>query len=195
MSPPATTSRSLSTADERREDVLRSAMKVVGERGLYGTPTTEIARAAGISQAYLFRLFPTKTELFVAVLERSFQRIHDTFVEVAGEARRGQEPVMKAMGKAYTEMLRDPELLLTQLQGQAAASEPQVRAALRRGFAMLLEMVERESEASPQEIQQFVARGMLCNVIAAMQIDDLQEHWAQVLNADVDLHADADAVK
>jgi AcrR family transcriptional regulator len=182
--PPTQTSpRTLSTAEERREDVLRAAMKVVGERGLYGTPTTDIARAAGISQAYLFRLFPTKTELFVAVVERSFKRIHDTFVQAVAQGRRDGRPALKAMGEAYTDLLRDPELLLTQLQGQAAASEPEVRAALRRGFRMLLEMAERESGASPQELQQFFARWMLCNVIAAMEIDDVHEHWAEVLTS------------
>jgi AcrR family transcriptional regulator len=184
-SPPA---RTLSTADERREEVLGAAMKVVGERGLYGTPTMEIAQAAGISQAYLFRLFPTKTELFLAVIERSFRRVHDTFLEAGIRARREDRPVLRAMGEAYTDLLQDPGLLLTQLQGQAAASEPEVRASLRRGFRMLLEMVERESGASPLEIQQFFARGMLCNVIAAMQIDGLSEHWAEVLTS-----ADADA--
>jgi len=188
MTPPShAATRTLSTAEERREDVLRAAMKVVGERGLYGTPTMEIAKAAGISQAYLFRLFPTKTELFVAVIERSFRRVHDTFVEAAGNARREGRPVMQAMADAYTDLLQDPELLLTQLQGQAAASEPEVRTALRRGFRMLLEMVERESGASPIEIQQFFARGMLCNVIAAMQLRDLDEPWAEVLTS-----ADAD---
>jgi AcrR family transcriptional regulator len=184
MAPPASSSaRTLSTADERREDVLRAAMKVVGERGLYGTPTMEIARAAGISQAYLFRLFPTKTELFVAVVERSFRRIHDTFVEAVARARSDGRPVLGAMAEAYTDLLHDPELLLTQLQGQAAASEPDVRAALRRGFRMLFEMVERESGATSREIQQFFARGMLCNVVAAMHIDDVQEHWAEVLSS------------
>jgi AcrR family transcriptional regulator len=180
---PTASTRTLSTADERREDVLRVAMKVVAERGLYGTPTMEIARAAGISQAYLFRLFPTKTELFVAVLERCNRRIHDTFVDAAARARREGRPVLQAMGEAYTDLLSDPELLLTQLQGQAAASEPTVRDALRRGFAMLVEMAERESGASALELQQFFARGMLCNVIAAMQLEELHVHWAEVLSS------------
>jgi AcrR family transcriptional regulator len=181
LAPP--TSRTLSTKDERREDVLRAAMKVVGERGLYGTPTTEIASAAGISQAYLFRLFPTKTELFVAVVERSYQRVHDTFAAAAAESRRDGRPALQAMGEAYADLLRDPELLLTQLQGHAAASEPAVRETLRRGFKELLDLAERESDATPLEIQQFFARGMLCNVIAAMEIDGLEEHWAEVLTS------------
>jgi len=163
--------------------VLRAAMKVVGPRGLYGTPTMDVAAAAGISQAYLFRLFPTKTELFVAVLERSFQRIHDTLAEAAANARTAGRPVRDAMAEAYTNLLQDPEVLLTQLQGQAAASEPVVRDELRHGFRMLYEMVEREWPASPAEMQAFFAHGMLCNVIAAMQIGDLHERWADVLTA------------
>jgi AcrR family transcriptional regulator len=181
VSKPTTPARTLSTGDERREDVLRAAMKVVGPRGLYGTPTMDVAAAAGISQAYLFRLFPTKLELFVAVLGRSFQRIQDTMTEAATRARAQGRPVRDAMAEAYTDLLQDPEVLLTQLQGQAAASEPVVREELRRGFRMLFEMVEREWPASPAEVQAFFAHGMLCNVIAAMQIGDLPERWAEVL--------------
>ena len=179
--PPTASTRTLSTADERREDVLRAAMKVVGPRGLYGTPTMDVAAAAGISQAYLFRLFPTKTELFVAVLERSFQQIQDTMADAAATARAEGRPVRDAMAEAYTDLLRDPEVLLTQLQGQAAASELVVRDTLRHGFRRLYEMVEREWPASPAEVQAFFAHGMLCNVLAAMQIGDLNERWAEVL--------------
>jgi AcrR family transcriptional regulator len=167
--------------------VLRTAGSVIAERGLYGTPTTEVARAAGISQAYLFRLFPTKTELFVAVLERSNARVHDALLEAARKARRTGGDVKVAMAEAYMDLLRDPEVLLMQLQGQAAASEPAVRDSLRAGFARLVAMVEREWEATPEEIQAFFARGMLCNVIAAMQIDELDEPWAKVLT-----HADGE---
>jgi AcrR family transcriptional regulator len=181
VKPSGTSARTLSTADERREDVLRTAMKVVGPRGLYGTSTMDVAAAAGISQAYLFRLFPTKTELFVAVLERSFQRIRDTMVEAAASARAEGRPVRDAMAEAYTNLLRDPEVLLTQLQGQAAATEPAVRDALRHGFRMLYEMAEREWPTSPAEMQAFFAHGMLCNVIAAMEIEGLHERWAEVL--------------
>jgi AcrR family transcriptional regulator len=179
--------RHLSTADERREEVLRAAMKVVGTRGLYGTPTLEIAQAAGISQAYVFRLFPTKLSLFLAVVERSFQQIQDSLERAGRAARAAGQPAIPAMAAAYTALLDDPGILLVQLQAQAAASEPEVRAALRRGFAGLLDMTERVAGASPQEVQRFFARGMLCNVSAAMQIYGLDEHWAQVLvNADAE---------
>ena len=184
-SPPAPRERQgprvLSTAEERREDVLRAAMEVMSTRGLYGTPTLDIARAAGLSQAYLFRLFPTKLSLFLAVVERSFQQIQETLERAARAAGATGEPALMAMAAAYTALLEDPGILLVQLQAQAAASEPEVRDALRRGFAGLLDMVERVSGASPQRVQQFFARGMLCNVSAALQLYGLDEHWAQVL--------------
>jgi AcrR family transcriptional regulator len=178
---PSPRPRVLSTADARREEVLRAAMDVMGARGLYGTPTLDIAHAAGLSQAYVFRLFPTKLSLFLAVVERSFQQIHETLERAARAARAAGEPALMAMAAAYTALLEDPGILLVQLQAQAAASEPEVRDALRHGFAGLLDMVERVSGASPQRVQQFFARGMLCNVSAALQIYGLDEHWAQVL--------------
>ncbi len=177
----ASQTRVLSTAEARREEVLEAALTVFAQRGLYGTPTLDIARAAGISQAYLFRLFPTKTELFVAIVERSCARVYETFAAAAAQARAAGVDVMCVMGTAYQGLIRDRELLLTQLQGHAAAGEPEVRDALRRGFARLLELVERETGAAPEEIQRFFAMGMLLNVIAAMEADQLPEHWARVL--------------
>jgi AcrR family transcriptional regulator len=62
-------SRSLGTAHDRRVDAIAAATVAFAARGYFGTNTTEIAAAAGISQAYLYRLFPNKEALFVAVLD------------------------------------------------------------------------------------------------------------------------------
>src|SRR3954452_17900554 len=95
-----TTKRHLSTAEERREAVLEAAMEVFGERGFIGTPTMDVAKAAGISQAYLFRLFPKKVDLVHEFVERSNRRIYDTFAKVAAHARaEGLDPGM-AMAEA-----------------------------------------------------------------------------------------------
>ena len=83
MTPTATTQRKLQTAEERREDVLAAARQEFARRGYYGTPTTDIAKAAGISQAYLFRLFPTKEELFVGCVERTYADVVGAFARAA----------------------------------------------------------------------------------------------------------------
>jgi len=173
--------RTLSTADERREEILVAAERVFAARGLHGTPTMEIAKAAGISQAYLFRLFPTKAELFTALVERCNDRIERTFVDAAAAARRSGAPIMRAMGSAYVGLLGDRDLLLNQLHAHAACDDPAIRDRMRRGFARLVEIVERETGAEPQAVRDFFAHGMLLNVLAAMQAQDVDEHWAQLL--------------
>jgi AcrR family transcriptional regulator len=178
---PASSSRTLSTAEDRRETILQAAQGVFAARGLHGTPTLEIAKAAGISQAYLFRLFPTKAELYIALVQRCNERIHGTFVEAAAAAKASGEDVLPAMGLAYIGLLADRELLLGQLHAFAACDDEQVRAEMWRGFARLVELVERESGATPDEVRAFFAHGMLLNVLTAMRAEDADAHWAHLL--------------
>src|SRR3954466_9648518 len=112
---PAPAKRTLSTAEERRETVLEAAMDVFAERGFLGTPTMPIAKAAGISQAYLFRLFPTKEELVLAVVRRSNEQIVAAMAKAAARAvEQGVEP-LQLMGEAYTGLVADRRILMTQL--------------------------------------------------------------------------------
>jgi AcrR family transcriptional regulator len=183
MTPTASpTKRSLSTADVRREDVLEAGMSVFAERGFLGTPTTAVAKAAGISQAYLFRLFPTKDDLVVAVVRRSNQRIYEAFAAAAARAHaEGTDPLM-AMAGSYSALLTDRVMLMTQVhQHAAAASMPEVAKASREWFAELYALVERETELAPDEIHHFFATGMLLNVMAAIGATDEHGPWAQTL--------------
>ena len=181
MTPPATSTRTLSTADERRETILQAAERVFAARGLHGTPTIDIAKAAGISQAYLFRLFPTKAELFGALTQRVNDRVHETMAEAAARAKAAGEDPMIAMGKAYVGLLQDRNLLLVQLHSHGASDDPAIRDQMRRCFERLVALVERETDAGPDEVRAFFAQGMLLNVLAAMNAEDVDAHWAQVL--------------
>ena len=133
--------RKLQTAEDRREDVMRAAMQEFARRGYYGTPTTDIAKGAGISQAYLFRLFPTKEELFIACVERTYRGVHDAFTKAAAPHAGDQEAAIEAMGDAYDELLRNSDMLLCQLHGYAACQEPAIRVAVRQGYKELVELV------------------------------------------------------
>src|SRR5215470_8448561 len=92
-------------AEQRRELVLGEAMAAFAVHGYAGTSTEEVARRAGISQPYLFRLFPTKKALFLALVSRCFRRVEDTFTAAAGD-RTGDE-ALEAMGDAYERLLDD----------------------------------------------------------------------------------------
>jgi len=186
--PGTITMRKLSTAEERREAVLRAAGEVFAERGIHGTPTAAIAKAAGISHAYLFRLFPTKDALAIATVTRCHERIEETFVRAAAEARANGHDVLEAMGHAYVELLGDRTLLVLQLHAHAAAaSVPEIRDAVREGFQRLVELVRRESGAGDDEVRSFFAHGMLLNVLASMDAPAIDAPWARLLVAGKDL--------
>jgi AcrR family transcriptional regulator len=189
MAPTTTTTRptgrKLSTAQDRREAVLHAAARVFSQRGIYGTPTAAVAKEAGISQAYLFRLFPTKNELATALVERSHDRILHTFAEAAAKAKASGQDVFEAMGEAYAELLRDRELLLLQLHAHAAApSIPEVREATRDGFRRIVELVQRETGAPAEDVQRFIAKGMLLNVLGAVDAPAVDADWARLLMGD-----------
>src|SRR5205823_13437598 len=93
------------TAEERREEIIEAAFAEFAATGLYGTSTEAIARRAGVSQPYLFRLFGTKKELFIAAVNRCFRTLLETFMRAA-EGKQGDE-ALAAMGKAYVQLLMD----------------------------------------------------------------------------------------
>jgi AcrR family transcriptional regulator len=164
-------------AGERREAVLAAAVAEFAARGLAGTSTEDVARRAGISQPYLFRLFPTKKALFLALVDRCFQQIAETF-ETAATGRVGED-ALDAMGDAYHRLLEDRTLLLLQLQAYAACDHPDIRAATRDGFKRLWALVERLSGMPYERVVMFFAMGMLMNVAAAMDLPAVDERWTR----------------
>jgi AcrR family transcriptional regulator len=178
---PAST-RTLSTAEDRREAVIQAALPVVAARGIAATPTAEVARRAGISHAYLFRLFPTKSDLAIAIVERANQRIYDAFAAAAAGVDGSGEEKLQAMGSAYSELLEDRQLLLLQMHSHAAAANDEaIRAAARKGFERLVALVERETGLDELIVGRFFATGMLMNVMAALDAGSVHEHWAEML--------------
>jgi AcrR family transcriptional regulator len=175
MSTPAVR-RTRQTAEERRDAVLEAAMAEFAVGGLHGTSTDAIARRAGISQPYLFKLFGTKKELFLATIESGFRRTREVFAEAAANA--GETEIFDAMGVRYVELLQDRKLLMGQLQSYAACDDPDVQATVRREYGRLYEFVERVSGRSEDEVRMFFAIGMLLNVAAAMDLPSLSEGWA-----------------
>jgi AcrR family transcriptional regulator len=174
--PPAAKRRM--TAGERREAIIEAAIPEFARAGLQGASTEAIAARAGISQPYLFRLFGTKKELFLAVMDRMHERLGETFQRGA-ESRTGKD-ALESMGLAYVALLADRDMLLAQLQTYAACQDPDVRRAASRGYAELWQLVSKLSGAPDDEIRAFFATGMLLNVAAAMDLPEIagDPKWA-----------------
>jgi len=168
------------TAGERRDEIVAAALHAFAESGYTGTSTDSIARAVGVSQPYLFQLFGTKRELFLAAVRHGFQRTRFVFEEAS---RRGPNDdqtcsVLELMGHAYMRLLSDRDLLRVQLQAYAACGDDDVRQVVRDEFAGLYASVKRDSGASNEEIHRFFAEGMLLNVAAALELGGTPETWS-----------------
>ena len=165
----ATSPETRVSSDERREQVIDAAVKEFAASGFHAASTGAIAKRAGISQPYIYALFPNKRELFLAAHRRVVQRIRDAFAEAARGADDADERLGR-MGDAYLRLLDDRDEILAQMQAHAAAGDPELREPVRREFMQLMDDVQRMSGASRARVVDFFARGMLLNVAAALDL-------------------------
>ncbi|MGY4771419.1 TetR/AcrR family transcriptional regulator [Kribbella sp. CWNU-51] len=167
------------SGQERREQILALAEDEFAGAGLYGASTETIARRAGITQAYVFRLFGTKKQLFLECVDAAFGRMTLAMLAAAGGAT-GID-ALTAMGREYNEMLADRTTLLLQLQGTAAAAagDGEVRDAVRASFGRLWQAVADTAGLDPVTVKAFLAFGMLLNTNAALDLPAVDEPWAE----------------
>lgn len=161
------------SGQERREQLLKLAAEAFADGGLHGTSTEALARRAGITQTYVFRLFGSKKALFLQVVERAFGRLVDG-MDHAGE----ESDALAAMGQFYNDQLADRTGLLLQLQAFAACGDEEVREVVRGQMARMWDTAERKSGLPPVAVKTFLAYGMLLNTAAALQVGEVDEEWA-----------------
>ncbi|CAG7598462.1 TetR/AcrR family transcriptional regulator [Actinacidiphila bryophytorum] len=161
------------SAEERRESVIRAALSEFAHGGYEGTSTEAIARRVGVSQPYLFRLFPNKQAIFLAASQRCIDTTRRLFAEAAEGVP--AEERLHAMGNAYQRMIHeDPEKLLMQMQtyvAVAAAEASGDRAfgeAIRASWMQLWDTVQVELSADADETTTFLAYGMLINTLVSL---------------------------
>jgi len=172
------------SAEVRREEILAVAMRHFAEGGYHGTSTEVIARESGISQPYLFRLFRTKKELFLACGDRACDHVLDAFRRAAAGAEPDER--LHAMGKAYVEeLLPDRHAILMLMQSYAAAADPEIQEHVRNRYGEIASAVAELSGAGPDQTWAFFGEGMLLNIVAAL---DLQQSDHPVFRAWAALH-------
>jgi AcrR family transcriptional regulator len=158
------------SAEDRRELILQAATRAFARGGFHGTSTDAVAKEAGVSQPYVVRMFGTKLDLFLAVFERATDRIKEAFGRVLldGPFDPEGEEDWKRLGAAYTELLADRDMLLVMMHGFAAGGEPAIGRQGRRCMGEIFELI-RSTGCTPEQANEFVAQGMLLNVLLAIQ--------------------------
>jgi AcrR family transcriptional regulator len=169
--------------DERRREIVEAATREFAVGGLHGTPVGAIARRVGVSQPYLFQLFGTKKKLFIAAVERTFERTIAAFRTAAAAAGDDADAkdVLMAMGLAYQHLLDDRRLLLMQMQAYAACEDREIREIVRDEMLRLVSFVQSASGAPESAIREWLAYGMLMNVVAAMDLTEVDADWARMM--------------
>jgi AcrR family transcriptional regulator len=165
-------------ASERRDALVEAAVHEFAHGGLHGTPVDRIARRVGVAQPYVFALFGSKRELFLATVERCFELITETFDKAAAEFDPATAPpevdILYAMGEAYVRLLgTDRDYLMLQHQSYAACDDPVIRDRVRHLYAQLVVHVDELSHAERARLDDFFRQGMWLNVAAAMGVEDL----------------------
>jgi AcrR family transcriptional regulator len=162
------------SAQERRESVIRTANAEFAIAGYRGTTTAAIARRVGVTQPYLFRLFPDKKAIFVTALTRSMEDTRLAFQRAADGVEDG-ERARQAMSDAYAQLISThPETLLMQVQGYAvvAAAEAQgddlIGELVRPGWMRSWETVHLSLGADADRTASRFACGMPSTTLAAM---------------------------
>jgi AcrR family transcriptional regulator len=167
-------------AAERRDALIEAAVEEFAHTGLHGTPVDRIARRVGVAQPYVFSLFPTKRDLFIAAVERCFARVGELFSAAAAAfdpatAEPGKD-VLKTIGESYVELLgSNRQMLMLQLQAYAACDDDVIRSHVGAAYARLRQLVMELSGADDDMLDEFFAFGMYLSVQAAVSPSDLPE--------------------
>ncbi|RXZ77398.1 TetR/AcrR family transcriptional regulator [Paenibacillaceae bacterium] len=163
-----------SKGQDRKEEILEAGLEVFAQRGYYNTTTALIAEKAGISQPYVFRFFPTKEELFIAVLNRAFDRIFQTFKNVESSP----EQLGNDMVKAYEELsVQYSNEVALQVIG-IGITEEAIRAAAKVGLSRIRTYtLERFKAVGIPDAERnatiFIAMGMMFNISCFVDLPEL----------------------
>jgi len=156
-------------AEDRRELVLAAATQVFGDFGYWGATTDQVARAAGVSQPYVVRMFGTKEALFLEVLQRALDHLLGEFRRVLAA---GREELGPRLGRAYIELVGDRGIHLVLMHAFGMGSDPVIGARARQGFLEVYEFLRDEAGFGPEQAQSFLASGMLINTMVGLRMSD-----------------------
>ena len=171
-----------STAEAQRRRILGHAVHVFAQGGYRATPVADVASAAGVSTAYVFRLFDGKLGLFTEAVDSCFDQVAAAMHAGAERATStSSDDRLAAMTDAYIELVADRDLIALQVHATSACDVPEIREAVQRGLAKTTRAVSSASGAPDDAVQRFIAYGQLCHIIVQAELYDIDSSWAHTL--------------
>ena len=151
--------------------MLIAASNVFGNLGYAGATTDAIAKAAGVSQAYVVRTFGSKENLFAEASERAINLIKDTFIRAAQKTKGADTKA--SMGHAYIELMADRSNLLIVMHLFTMGQHPRFGPIARTGFLEIYHVINNALNMGTEAAKDFLALGMLINVLLGIRLTEV----------------------
>ncbi|MDM4762632.1 TetR/AcrR family transcriptional regulator [Galbitalea sp. SE-J8] len=170
MTPASASAAPRMRSDERRALILDAAMDVFGDRGYVGATTDQVARAAGVSQPYVVRMFGSKQQLYVEVLQRALDELITAF---EGALEGPADEIGHRMGRAYATIAgRRRGLVLSLMHAFVLGAEPVIGECAREGFLSVYRFLRERAGLDAPRAVEFLSGGMLINTLIGLQMVD-----------------------
>ena len=168
---------------DQRVRIVTATVEIFARSGYAATPVADVAAAAMVSTAYVFRLFDGRLGLFVAAVDDGYGQVAAAMIAGA-ERSKTSDPAdrLAAMTSAYAHLIRDRSLIALQVHAQSACDVPEIRDAVRRGLARVVRTVSDESGADAASVQRFLAYGQLCHLVVQAGLGEVEATWAGVVD-------------
>ena len=169
------------TADQRREDLIEAAITEFAQHGYGDARTGDIAKRAGVSQPYVYALFPDKQALFVACYERVVERVRATLLQARQQTPPGGsfETQLERLQRQWVE--ERPDQALFQLRA-LTVTDQEVRGVVRAGYMQLVDEGVRLGGVQRQYVLTYMARAILDSV--SLLLDVPSEYRLDLLHQD-----------
>ncbi|MGG3800594.1 TetR/AcrR family transcriptional regulator [Metabacillus fastidiosus] len=164
----------MANREDKKELIINKAIQLFAENGYYKTTTAMIANAAGVTQPYVFHFFQNKEELFKAVIERAFNQIYYTFMEVEAPADR----LSSEMGKSFMEIIKKYRYEVLMVMQAYTIADEGIRQHIRKLFFTIYEMLFLKFEKagipfSKEKASEFIGTGLLITVSEVLDLPEI----------------------
>ena len=184
-------------ARERRRRILEAARRIFATAGYANVGTADLAKAAGVSEACLYRYFNSKRDLFIASLGSAGGRLVELWQQMAAEVEDPLE-ILRSTALGYYDHARSrSDFMRLQFRALAESNDPEIREALRGNFRALIRFLTDALEEgkrrglvaqevdSPTVAWQFLSIGLSLDIMYLLGFDrgvDRQrvERWSDL---------------
>ena len=119
-------------AEERKKQILKCAVKVLARSNYYNTKMSDIAKEAGISEALVYKHFPSKKAIFLSVLKHMSDRILFFWQDEIAPTESALERLRFMLLGYYQRMIKHPNELKVQFMAVAGIDDKDVLKRLRK---------------------------------------------------------------